>query len=30
MPGADSTSVDNGLITILNVHGYVQHVTEPT
>jgi hypothetical protein len=30
MPGADSTSVDIQLTTLLDVHGFVQHVTEPT
>jgi hypothetical protein len=30
MPGADSTSVDIQLTTLLDVHGFVQHGTKPT
>ena len=30
LPGADSTTMDDQLQALLDVHGYTQHVTEPT
>ena len=30
VPGADTNSVDDSLASLLDIHGYLQHVTVPT